>query len=306
MNSPVVEFITPEKTTQQRDEQFDRDQSEKMFNISLTNIQNNASWDLSDIILSTPTTLSHTISKRADYAPFNINPAVIVFDECETYYEEDDDKRLKPLTNILKTFFTQDPDKASREFIECNKRRQFIFAGSSMQSSLITQFKRMFPGIVDMESESYGRVPPQIEHQNVYIENDVDNDIMILVNLLKDKILKEIKQEELNCLASDRDLPRHSVIVFCENKTKSNRICEELSKAGIINLPFNDDTKRISLKMRYRTLNMLHEGRIQVLVSDNLGSRGIDTMNVSHVIQFEYAKSSQEYLQRVGRTGRMG
>lgn len=77
-----------------------------MFNISLTNIQNNASWDLSDIILSTPTTLSHTINKRAEYAPFNINPAVVIFDECDSFYEDPDDKRLKPLTNILKTFFS--------------------------------------------------------------------------------------------------------------------------------------------------------------------------------------------------------
>ena len=105
MNSPVVEFITPEKTTQ-RQQEDERDHKEKMFNISLTNIQNNASWDLSDIILSTPTTLSHTINKRAEYAPFNINPAVVIFDECDSFYEDPNDKRLKPLTNIIKTFFT--------------------------------------------------------------------------------------------------------------------------------------------------------------------------------------------------------
>ena len=101
-------------------------------------------------------------------------------------------------------------------------------------------------------------------------------------------------------------MPNRSVIVFCENKTKRDRICDELDSANIINLPFNENQKQISLKMRYRTLNLLHEGKVQVLVSDNLGSRGLDTMNVSHVIQFEYAKSAQEYLQRAGRTGRMG
>ena len=101
-------------------------------------------------------------------------------------------------------------------------------------------------------------------------------------------------------------MPNRCVIVFCENKAKLNKICEELAHANIMSLPFNDNTKQISLKMRYRTLNLLNEGKIPVLVSDNLGSRGLDTMNVSHVIQFEYAKSAQEYLQRVGRTGRMG
>jgi len=92
----------------------------------------------------------------------------------------------------------------------------------------------------------------------VYIENSAENDIEILVNLLKDQVLKEIDQDDTPA----NDMPNRSVIVFCENKNKINRICEELSNANIINLPFNDDTKRISLKMRYRTLNLLHEGRI--------------------------------------------
>jgi len=161
----------------------------------------------------------------------------------------------------------------------------------------------MFPDIVDLESETYGRVSPTVEHQNVYIENNVDNDVDILVALIRDQIMKELAQEQAG---SSPDLPQRSVIVFCENKNKLNKICEELAEAKIINLPFKDNTKQISLKMRYRTLNMLSEGKVSVLVSDDLGSRGLDTMNVSHVVQFEYAKNAQEYLQRVGRTGRLG
>ena len=87
-----------------------------------------------------------------------------------------------------------------------------------------------------------------------------------------------------------------AVIVFCENKAKFNKICEELANANIISLPFNDNTKQISLQMRYRTLSLFQEGKVPVLVSDNHISRGLDTMNVSHVIQFEFAKTAQEYL----------
>lgn len=65
MNSPVVEFITPDKSTAAREQEDEKSLSEKMFNISLTNLENNASWDLCDVIMSTPTTLSHTINKRA-------------------------------------------------------------------------------------------------------------------------------------------------------------------------------------------------------------------------------------------------
>ena len=122
MNSSIVEFITPEKT-QSNKEEDEKAARDKMFNISLTNIQNNASWDLSDIIVSTPTTLSHTIGKRAEYAPYNINPEVVIFDECDQLYEDPEGKLKRPLHNILSTFFTRNPTKASRDFIECNRRR---------------------------------------------------------------------------------------------------------------------------------------------------------------------------------------
>ena len=156
MNSPIVEFISAAK------EKEDEEKAEnKMFNISLSNIQNNAAWDLSDIICSTPTTLWHTFSKRQEYAPFNMNPAVIVFDECDTLYEEG---KTQYVTNILKTFFTRDPQRASEAFIECNKRRQFIFAGSSMNNEVIDTFKKIFPGIIDLKSETFGRISPFVEH----------------------------------------------------------------------------------------------------------------------------------------------
>ena len=153
----------------------------------------------------------------------------------------------------------------------------------------------MFPDIVDLESETYGRVAPNIEHQNIHIESGADNDVEILVSLIRDQVLKDLRVAA-DEPGRDPDLPLPSIIVFCENKTKLNKICEKLSEINVLNLPFHDNTKSISLKMRYRTLNLLNEGKVPVLVSDNLGNRGLDTMNVSHVIQFEYAKSAQEYL----------
>ena len=81
------------------------------------------------------------INKRAEYTPYDINPAVVVFDECETLYENPEDMRIKPLNSILRKFFSQDTSKASKDFVECNKHRQFIFCGSSMQPELVEKFK---------------------------------------------------------------------------------------------------------------------------------------------------------------------
>ena len=61
MNTPVVEYITPDKMAAQKEDYDEDAQEKKMFNISLTNGENNASWDLSDVMISTPVTLSHII-----------------------------------------------------------------------------------------------------------------------------------------------------------------------------------------------------------------------------------------------------
>lgn len=84
-------------------------------------------------------------------------------------------------------------------------------------------------------------------------------------------------------------------MIFCESKSKITKIAEELQEAKIPSLPFYD-AKIMNSKMRNRTLALLHEGKLPVIVCDNLGSRGLDTMGVSHVIQFDFAKSPQDYL----------
>ena len=62
----------------------------------------------------------------------------------------------------MKMFFSQDSGKLSPDFIECNKHRQFIFTGSSMQEEQVDRLKQIFPDIVDVKSHSYGRVPPGV------------------------------------------------------------------------------------------------------------------------------------------------
>jgi superfamily II DNA/RNA helicase len=57
---------------------------------------------------------------------------------------------------------------------------------------------------------------------------------------------------------------------------------------------------------RTTTLSLLHQGRLKVLVSTNLASHGLNTPNVGCVVQFDLAKTANDFLTRVGRVGRMG
>ena len=60
MNSPIVEYITPERSDSGKAERKE-DDDKKLFNISLANVANNSSWDNSDALFSTPVTLAHIL-----------------------------------------------------------------------------------------------------------------------------------------------------------------------------------------------------------------------------------------------------
>jgi superfamily II DNA/RNA helicase len=55
-----------------------------------------------------------------------------------------------------------------------------------------------------------------------------------------------------------------------------------------------------------RNLRDFLAGKVDVMVSTNLASRGIDFINVEHVVQFHFAQSLVDHIHRVGRTGRGG
>jgi superfamily II DNA/RNA helicase len=100
------------------------------------------------------------------------------------------------------------------------------------------------------------------------------------------------------------DVLRHkSIMIFAESKKSIDKICEVLYKADIKNLPYYQDT---GMQGRQTTLHLFLSGELPVMVCSNLAARGLDTMNVDHVIQYEFAKNATDYLHRIGRTGRMG
>ncbi|HAF53913.1 MAG TPA: RNA helicase, partial [Thauera sp.] len=57
---------------------------------------------------------------------------------------------------------------------------------------------------------------------------------------------------------------------------------------------------------RNRTLDRLRQGRIGVLVATDVAARGIDVAGISHVINFDPPRQAEDYVHRIGRTGRAG
>merc|ERR1719495_899898 len=92
-------------------------------------------------------------------------------------------------------------------------------------------------------------------------------------------------------------------MIFSNKMATSNWIYHFLKNKGISCEPFNSS---VYWKTRYQSLERFERGEVQVLSCTDLASRGIDTLNVHHVINYDFPSNASDYLHRIGRVGRVG
>ena len=91
------------------------------------------------------------------------------------------------------------------------------------------------------------------------------------------------------------------VLVFTRTKHGADRIAKRLGGAGITTATIHSNR---SQNQRLRALNDFKEGKIRVLVATDIAARGIDVDGISHVINFDFPPNHEDYVHRIGRTGR--
>lgn len=96
--------------------------------------------------------------------------------------------------------------------------------------------------------------------------------------------------------------PQH-VIVFTRTKHRADSCCRRLRRAGISCAPIHGDR---SQKQRERALASFRSGSTDVLVATDVLARGIDISDVRYVINFDVPADPEDYIHRIGRTGRAG
>ena len=109
------------------------------------------------------------------------------------------------------------------------------------------------------------------------------------------------KKKLLRHLIDDRKLTR--AIVFSATKRGADRIAKELSADGHRAAALHGD---MSQAARNKTVKNLRDGRIRLLVATDVAARGLDVNGISHVINFDLPQVAEDYVHRIGRTGRAG
>ena len=93
------------------------------------------------------------------------------------------------------------------------------------------------------------------------------------------------------------------VLVFASAKNTCNRLVLKLAKAGLQAAAFHGD---LSQSARNKALEDFKAKKIRVLIATDVAARGIDIQQLPYVVNFELPRSANDYIHRIGRTGRAG
>ncbi|WP_044007329.1 DEAD/DEAH box helicase [Jannaschia sp. CCS1] len=94
-----------------------------------------------------------------------------------------------------------------------------------------------------------------------------------------------------------------NAIIFCNRKVDVDIVAKSLKKHNLNAEPIHGD---LDQSHRMRTLAGFRDGSITLLVASDVAARGLDIPNVSHVINYDVPSHAEDYVHRIGRTGRAG
>jgi len=117
--------------------------------------------------------------------------------------------------------------------------------------------------------------------------------------------LYPVKQHRKTALLIEllRHTETESVLVFTRTKHRTARVAQQLAKAGYRATSLQGN---MSQCQRQTALDGFRAGSFKVLVATDIAARGIDVLDISHVVNYDMPDSTDAYINRIGRTGRIG
>ena len=133
------------------------------------------------------------------------------------------------------------------------------------------------------------------------VEITAQNTAAELVRQIVHPVDRERKRALLAHIIQSRNLEQ--VLVFTRTKHGANRLSEQLDRDGINSMAIHGNK---SQPQRIKALEDFKKGSIRVLVATDIAARGLDIDQLPHVVNYELPQVPEDYIHRIGRTGRAG
>lgn len=164
-----------------------------------------------------------------------------------------------------------------------SKKRQTLLFSATLKGNVFKLSQKLLTDPMEIVIEPEVKQNKNIK-QSIYFTDDLFHKTQLLEHLL-----------------SKEDVEH--TIVFTSTKRHADQLVSELKSKGHKTAALHGD---MSQRQRNRTVKELKAKRIDILVATDVAARGIDIQSITHVINFDLPRSVEDYVHRIGRTGRAG
>ncbi|MBN2479665.1 MAG: DEAD/DEAH box helicase [Parachlamydiales bacterium] len=185
---------------------------------------------------------------------------------------------LDEADRMLDMGFIQDVEKIA-SFTP--KEHQTLLFSATLSKSILKLAENLLNDPISIQPESGSMKPKNIKHQ-IYKVDDLSHKHRILEKLLE--------QTEAN-----------QAIIFTSTKAYADTLEDDLKEKGYNASALHGDMKQFK---RTKILQKFHAKKLQFLVATDVAARGLNIPNVSFVINFDLPRTKEDYIHRIGRTGR--
>lgn len=160
------------------------------------------------------------------------------------------------------------------------KRRQTLFFSATINPEIKKLAYSLVTNAIRIQISPKNPVAKNIEHAVAFVE--MDHKRFFLENMINND-------------------PDKKMLVFVRTKVRAERVKKALERVNLISDTIHSDKAQSD---REQTMKRFRKGELKVLIATDVSARGIDVPNVEYVINYDLPESSENYIHRVGRTGR--
>jgi ATP-dependent RNA helicase RhlE len=161
-------------------------------------------------------------------------------------------------------------------------KRQTLMFSATFSDDIRSLAKSLLRDPVTIDISPRNSSPALVDHQVYHVDSAGKHPL--LTRLLADGGIKQS-------------------LVFTRTKHGANRLAERLARDGLTCVAIHGNKSQAA---RTKALSDFKQGRVQILVATDIAARGLDISELPHVVNFELPHVPEDYVHRIGRTGRAG